>query len=311
MNKPTTLHRLLTLIRLLRRPYLYPTQTRLIQSLTNQGFSAVSARTLDRDKRQISREYGLDIHYSKAQKGYYLELPTDEDISDFEDFVSLLERRERLEFLTQSADSIHTISRYLSVERNDLVRGTEHLTVVWEALRGGRVLTFTYRSFAKPDAQSRRVEPGLLFEYRNRWYLDGFDRTANQVRTFGLDRMQTPELTGQAIDASRAIDYKTTRQHAIGVTCPPHLTPETVVLRFSPGEGQYVLSLPLHASQQVLRQGPAHIDVSLRVILNHELEREILSYGDEVEVLEPVVLRERIAGRVLGLKRHYEKDASR
>lgn len=248
MNKPATLHRYLCQIRLVRPPYLYPSEQRLLDVLAEQGFPAISERTLERDRTAIRREYGLRITFSRSRQGYYLELPTDEDISDFEGFVHLLERRERLELLSQSVRNARFVSRYLQLEHPDGFRGTGHLPVLWEALQGQRVLHFGYQSFTQDGGRQRRVEPGLLFEDRNRWYLAGWDLEADQLRTFGLDRISASQLTGQAICSSRGFDYRSFRQHVIGVTCPPDEPVERVVLRFSAREAPYVLSLPLHAS---------------------------------------------------------------
>ncbi|CAN5809177.1 hypothetical protein BH24BAC1_BH24BAC1_20760 [soil metagenome] len=221
MNKSATLHRYLCQIRLVRPPYLYPSQQRLLEVLSEQGFPSLSPRTLERDREAIEREYGLRITFCRRRQGYYLVLPTDEDISDFEEFVQLLERRERLDLLSQSVRHARSVSRYLQLEHHDGFRGTEHLPVLWEALQGQRVLQFGYQSFTQDSGRHRRVEPGLLFEDRNRWYLAGWDLEADQLRTFGLDRISGPQLTAPAISTTRPLDYRSFRQHLLCVTWPP------------------------------------------------------------------------------------------
>lgn len=134
-----------------------------------------------------------------------------------------------------------------------------------------------------------------MFEYRNRWYLDGFDLDRNGERTFGLDRIINLTPTPQLIQSHRRIDYRAARRQVIGVTAPPGSPIERVVLRFRRPEAEYVLSLPLHNSQRTLAETPTHVDVELQVALNHELEREILAYGAEIQVLEPIILRTSIA----------------
>jgi len=58
------------------------------------------------------------------------------------------------------------------------------------------------------------------------------------------------------------------------------------------------LAAPLHTSQQVIQETEANVDLKLQLKLNYELEREILGYGEEVEVIEPAHLREKIIGRL-------------
>ena len=305
MNQPATLHRHLSLIRRVRKPYLYPSKQKLLDGLTDEGFKT-SVRTLERDLHTIKELYGIEILSDKSRNGYYLDLPTDEDLAHFDAFVELLERRERMAFLGSAVDGQRHVSRYLQLERNAAFVGAQWLPLLWEALRSGRVLSFDYFSYATGQTTPRLVEPQLIFEYRNRWYFDSWDLNAGQVRTFGLDRVRNLLLTDQFVRKDRDGYNRSHRQHTIGVTCQPQQEPQRVVLRFSRSEAQYVQSLPLHQSQRVLveTQTEHTVDFELMIVLNHELEREILAYGEEVEVLEPVELRLRMEER---LKKSFRK----
>lgn len=307
MNQLSTLRRRLHLIRLVEAPFLYHTKKALVTRLQEHDVEAVSERTVERDIAAIGREYGIHIRLNRQRGGYYLDLPTDEDVADFDQFVQLLERRERLAFLTSAVESVRGAGRYLQLEQAPRFSGAEHLPVLWEALGSSRCVAFSYQKFTD-DADTetqRRVEPSLLFEYRNRWYLDCYDLQSRQPRTFGLDRLHHLTLTDQPVQATRPGQRTTDRRHVIGVTSPANAEPERVVLRVQATEANYFKTLPMHSSQQILRETDAFTVFALTVILNHELEREILAFGELVEVLEPVALRERIAGRVKALQEWY------
>ena len=308
MKDSAKLRRQLYLIRFLDKPYAYPSLEKLCHHLRDHDIDQASAASVERDIRDIRADYDISITYDRREGGYFLDLPDDEDISNFRDFVRLLERRERLEVLTGAGRSV---TQYLQLEHDDggaasRFRGLDLMAPLWNALQRKLVVTFQYRAYKDQPAEQRRVEPGLLFEYRNRWYLDGFDLDRNRERTFGLDRMNELTLTAQSVQPNRRIDYRAARRHVIGVTAPPGNPVERVVLRFRRPEAEYVLSLPMHSSQQTVSETATHVDVELRVVLNHELEREIMAYGEEVEVLEPVALRERIADRVMALQQLYK-----
>lgn len=276
-----------------------------MQYLESQGFPTKSARTVERDFARIRDEYGLEVGFNRRKGGHYLLLPTDEDISDFTQFIRLLERRERMELVQLSLPKARAMVRYIQLEFNEQFQGTEHLALLWDALQAQRVVAFAYQSYNADVAKARTVEPGLLFEYRNRWYLDGWDLNVGDIRTFGLDRIRNLVRTDQPVNQDRQIEYPCYRSHAIGVTNRAELPVETVVLRFRKPEGEYVRSLPLHRSQRIEREDEQHLEVSLEVILNHELEREILAYGEEVEVIAPAQLREKIAMRTRNLLNNY------
>jgi predicted DNA-binding transcriptional regulator YafY len=301
------LHRRLCLIRWTKKPFTYPSKQELCQRLEDIGIKAVSPRTIERDLRILREEYSVHIKPDHRSNGYYLYIPPDEDVDDFNQFVSLLERRERLDFLQSAVTNPKDAGSYLQLERSEQFVGSDCLPILWEALRCQKVVQFEYASYhAERSIPSvRMVEPGIIFEYRNRWYLDGWDIQKGGIRTFGLDRMSNPLAVGQTISTKRTDTYKALRRQVIGVTIPEGAVAEKVVLRFTRLEANYVLSLPLHSSQQTVQKTDTHLDIALQVILNHELEREILAYGEAVEVLEPLALRQRIGARLTSLNKYY------
>jgi len=297
-----TLRRHWCLIRAIQPPFVYPCKEKLFELAREEGFEDYSESSFERDKKDINEQYGISIRYNKRRNGYCIDLnEEDEDITDFKGFLDLLERRERVEFVNQTLTGVRAIGRYLQLEKNPNFSGTSHLPLLWEAMRAQRVIAFRYSAYAQTPvpAQLRLVEPGLLFEYKNRWYLDGWDINKNEVRTFGLDRMTDLQLTDKLISQKRNHQYRAMRQHVIGVNSAPNDAPVRVVIRLTALQANYLQSLPLHASQRALPQSsPEYVDFELMVVLNKELEIEILGMAEAVEVLEPVELREKIKRRI-------------
>lgn len=311
MKDSTKLRRHLYLIRATGQPFTYPSWQTLIARLRNHDFEQLSKKTIERDLNEIRAEYGIPIDYDRRKRGYFLNLPADEDLDDFRAYVRLLERRERLETLTRSGRSA---GQYLQLEQHDGFRGLEWLELLHRALQRRLVVTFDYRNYTDPVYRTRRVEPGLLFEFRNRWYLDAYDLDVpagkNAQRTYGLDRIQAVQLTPDAIQ-KRDIDYRAARRHVIGVTAPPDQLPERVVLRFINYQREYVRSLPLHHSQETIEETDTYLDIALFVKINPELERDLLAYGEHVEVLEPLSFREKMAHRVKAMLSTYSVKSER
>jgi len=57
-----------------------------------------------------------------------------------------------------------------------------------------------------------------------------------------------------------------------------------------------VLTKPVHHSQKVIAESENGVEISIKVKLNFELEREILGFGAGVKVLSPERLKQNIAG---------------
>ena len=308
MTLAATLRRHLCIIRAIRPPFTYPSKEQILERLREEGFSTLSDSSFKRDRHELREEYGIYMTFDKRKGGYYIDMPLDEDLTDFNDFVELLERRERVGFLTTgSVSSISEVGKYLKLEKNLEFSGNQHLALVWEALRAQRVLTFEYVPYAESGMASttRFVVPGLLFEYQNRFYLDGWDVQKKAVRTFGLDRMRALALTDQAAPKRSPADYRNLRRHVIGVNYAKEAQPERVILRLTTLQAHYLRSLPLHPSQRELSQTDTHVLFSLDVVINKELEIILLGLGQAVEVLEPISLRKKIKAEVETMIKKY------
>lgn len=309
MSLAATLRRHLCIVRAIQPPFVYPSKEKLFYLVREEGFRDYSESSFERDKKDIGEQYGIEIKYNKRRNGYCINLKEDdEDITDFKGFLGLLERRERVEFVNQTLTGVREIGRYLQMEKNLDFTGTDHIPLLWEALRGHRVISFLYQTYKEAGAppRMRRIEPGLLFEYKNRWYLDGWDLEKREVRTFGLDRMAELQLTDQYIAQNRSQQYRAMREHVVGVNSAPNAKPVRVVLRVTALQANYLRSLPLHSSQRELPQiDSGCVDFELCVVLNFELEIEILGLCEAVEVLEPGELRERVKERLTDTCRKY------
>lgn len=69
------------------------------------------------------------------------------------------------------------------------------LTVLAQACRDDELLTFGYQARVG-DPTHRRAEPYRLVSLGRRWYLVAYDRDRQDWRSFRVDRISGPELTG-------------------------------------------------------------------------------------------------------------------
>ena len=97
-------------------------------------------------------------------------------------------------------------------------------------------------------------------------------------------------------------DFDSYFDNVIGVTIPDAPL-ETIKLRFTPSRLQYVLTKPLHKSQ--VCTDPASGIIILKLIPNNETDALILSFGADVEVLEPESYRNRIREKVQSAFANY------
>ena len=296
-------HRLSYLICRLKGATAYPSKEELLEGLKSIGLE-VSSRTLDRDFEQLNHAYGIAVAYDRQYQGYCIRYPEDEDIADFDTFLSLLARKERLRFLDNSAQDLFRASRFLVLDHQPDFPGTDQLPLLWEALQHSIVVTFDYRTYQGSLPSPKRVEPSLLVEDHHRWYLVGKGQKSQELRVYGIDRIENVTLTGETFVDHVREQYKARKRHAIGMHIYEQ-EPIKVMLRVSREEVPYVLSAPLHESQQVMNETKEYVDIQLEVVHNIELERAILAYGEAIEVLGPDSLRRELAARIRKMHQRY------
>lgn len=206
----------------------------------------------------------------------------------------MLELAERVETLTQTFRATAEAAKHIIFEHNDFFKGSEHLSILADAIQRKILVSFGYHSYQKEAPDTYMVEPYLVIEHRNRWYLMGWDEEAKKIKTFGLDRIQDIQLLRPYVGPGRNFDYQTLFHNTFGITCLAE-PPSRVVLSFTPQQGKYLKSLPLHHSQKVLLDNEQELRLELTVVLNIDLKMQLLSYGSKVEILEPPQLRQEIA----------------
>jgi predicted DNA-binding transcriptional regulator YafY len=133
------------------------------------------------------------------------------------------------------------------------------------------------------------IEPSLQ---THALYLIGFDETKGALRTFKIERIRDVALTPQAFEppGAEAIESSLRRAWDIIADQPP----VDIVLRFAPSVAARVGETVWHPSQQTEHVDDGSLLWRATVAGTIEIRLWILSWGNEVEVLEPASLREDV-----------------
>lgn len=244
----------------------------------------------------------------------------DEGLDALNSALDILRQLQGFPQLASSIDTISKLNEQISRHTGDSApamdmehvagyRGARFIGVIYDAVRKQQTLTIEYKSFKAREASSVTVYPYLLKEYRNRWFLI-CEKTTNrfpQVNIFALDRiLSVSHDTEHPFKKCANFDPAHYFEDTIGVTRLIGDRPRRVVIKIDRQQAPYVESKPFHKSQKVeQRFGNGSIQISLKVVINNELERLILGYGGHAEVIAPPEFRARVAESVrLGAK-HY------
>ncbi|PIE97425.1 MAG: WYL domain-containing protein, partial [Polaribacter sp.] len=158
------------------------------------------------------------------------------------------------------------ISDFIHFEKRKS-KGTEHLYGILHAIKNQVLIKFQHQKFWEDEITERTLEPYALKEARNRWYLIGKDLKDNKIKNFALVNEY----------------YK----YSFGIKAWGNDKPEEVVLSFSEMQGRYIKTLPLHHSQEILKDNENEFKIRLKLYVTYDFIMELLSFGKEVKVIKP------------------------
>ena len=255
-----------------------------LQETLSEDKLTCSIRTFQRDMKEINENYKIEIKCDKSQNLYYIA----ED-----------GREAQSERLMETFDLFNAIKMGNSfgnhlIFENRKALGTEHMHGLLHAIRNSLEVSFTYQKYNDSSLTERTVRPIAIKEARNRWYLLAQDTQDEKIKNFSLDRISKLEIGHKKFREIKGYDPVEEFRDNFGIINGTGEKPQKIVLSFTPQEGRYINSLPLHASQQEILKDKNEHRFQYQLVPTHDFKMEILSHGDQVKVLEPESLRENI-----------------
>lgn len=237
----------------------------------------VSKRTFQRDLEDIRSLYNIDIQFDFSRKVYFLDFDEQSDVN--ERILEAFDTFNALNLSDRLSNNIHFEKRR--------PQGTENLYGLLHAIKNQLQIKFTYQKFWEDELTKRNVEPYALKEFRNRWYVLANDLKDNQVKSFALDRLTNLDITKRKFQFPNDFNINEHYKYCFGIISPNGHKPQEVILSFDPFQGKYIKSLPLHESQQILIDNEDELRVKLTLFVTHDFFMELLSYGENLKVIEP------------------------
>lgn len=255
---------------------------RMQDDTLNIGFSK---RTLQRDIKEIRNVFGVDIEYSKSNTGYFISQNETENMN----FQRMMEAFDLYNSLNLAQD----LTPFIHLEKRK-PQGTENLYGFLHAIKNRLQIKFSYKKFWDEESSIREAEPYALKEFKNRWYILAKDCKDNNIKSFALDRLTNLEITKQHYQYPDNYNVEQNYRYCFGIISPNDEEPQNIILSFDPIQGKYIKKLPLHDTQQVLEDNDKETLVQLRLCLTQDLIMELLSFGDNMKVIEPKSLADQI-----------------
>ncbi|GHT78265.1 WYL domain-containing protein [Bacteroidia bacterium] len=189
----------------------------------------------------------------------------------------------------------------------DIPSGQRFLTTIIEAMRDEVCVKFQYQAFWMDNVGDFEIEPYCLKIFKQRWYVIGKNRSINVIRRYSLDRIKDIFTTDTKFKLPETFKPEEHFQNAFGILVDPNIQAWTVKIKAFGNRRKYLQTLPLHPSQEEIESNSEFSIFQYYMAPTPDFKQELLSCGDEIEVLSPLSFRNEIAETVNKMKKLYKK----
>ncbi len=253
----------------------------------NRFGTPYARRTFNNHREAIEEVFGIRIECNRSTNRYFVR--GSEDVSDEN---------------AESAWLINTFTvnnmLYLGKERlsgriavEDIPSGHRHLTSVMEAMTENKEIKIEYQKYTSEKASVYTLRPYAVKEFAKRWYIIGYCIEREGMRVYGLDRVQSLELTEGTFRMPRGFDVDELFATSFGIYIPEDKG-RTITFRTTPTEARFLHDLPLHPSQKEIASDAGSVTFSIFVCPNRALIMELCKHGPRLEVLSPEDVRREV-----------------
>ena len=173
--------------------------------------------------------------------------------------------------------------------------GEQYLPDILEALKKNLVLGMTYQSYTRDEAKTFEVEPYCLKAFKQRWYLVARSPYYDKVMIYALDRVHWLEVKDKSFKYPKNFIPEKFFDDCFGIIADQRIDVETVKIKVSASQANYLRSLTLHQTQKEIERTDEYSIFTVRLRPTFDFRQEILSQGCDIEVLEPKWFRDEMA----------------
>lgn len=306
------IRRLFAVHKLLRNGKAYPAHE-IVLKLGEQHFET-NSRTVAKDIQDL-RELGADISGHRFH-GYQYKKPFSlldalegVDYNNTNELLSLVRQmsnhsiqKHRIEQLVINLersvrDPDLEISPFIQFEKVEL-NHAEKLDTFYKYITEKRVLEIQYLPFGSAAPLDFTIVPVILREYNNRWALIAFCKQTNSYQNYPIDRIISEKLSPDSLSGESHFNPFEYFKNVIGNTVPQNQDTEEIILKVLKNRAYYVETKKWHPSQRKIHEDETSITFSLKLIPNNEFWAKIMEHIEDLDILEPKVLKDELRNRV-------------
>jgi predicted DNA-binding transcriptional regulator YafY len=200
---------------------------------------------------------------------------------------------------------LETRFTYLTQNLRDYTPWMDDLNKIRNCIRQNRSIVAVYDSHASGEKE-RAMDPYDLFWNNGNMYLAAYCHNNKCMRSFKINRFSSVKETPALFER----DLQFNLRDFIGQSWRVFRGSEEIVVKICvyPPATRYFLESSYHDSQEIQEHPNGKITCTLKTYNTPEFKSWLLSWGSQVEVLEPTDLREEIKQELLESLGKYGDD---
>ena len=261
-------------------------------------------RTFHEHRKGIKEMFGVDIECDRSKGNvYYVKNP------------EVLEKNKLAKWLLRKYSIPQDFATFNGMKDRILLEeiplGHSFLDGIIEAMQQNVELQIDYQRYMNEQEehlQTFHIQPYALRVFNRRWYLLGYMKEREALRTIALDRILNMEVLKASFELPADFDARKYFADVVGIYVNKDNPVTKIKIRAYGVQADYLRSTPLHKSQSEVRSKHGEFaEFTYRLCETPELVNQLLAMGDKVEILEPETLREKIKENLLASLARYEK----
>ncbi|AOW16487.1 hypothetical protein LPB03_02950 [Polaribacter vadi] len=205
--------------------------------------------------------------------------------------------------ISEDRKELFKLENLIEPEKHPPISGIEFIMDLSQAISKRKVIQLEYRRFGK-ESKIHKVKPILLKEDKLMWYLIGINIKYDSLITFALDRVNSVLLLDEdfvKVEFNSAEYFK----HSFGITVS-YEEPIEVIISFGPEQADYLKTLPIHSTQQIIKKNKKELIIKVIVKPSYEFFSKIYSYGSNATVISPNSIRDVFIAEFDKAKTNYK-----
>ena len=194
----------------------------------------------------------------------------------------------------------------IEFEQNNYLKGLDFITPLYNAILYKQVQEIHYQSFKRNEKQTFIIHPYFLKQYNNRWFVFALNHASDRIINLALDRISAIHESNTKFKQNNQIDFNEYFEDIVGVSLNTDANVQHIIIAVNNELLPYIETKPLHGSQKIKEKNKTQTIISLDLIPNYEFEALLLSYGEGLEIIEPLIFREKMSKRINNLNSKYK-----